>query len=118
MKASQVLRKALNENYIQSQGTLSENQSPFMCHSIEYALTGGIVVTGHENSDLVIDVINTFMPTIMIGGKSTLMDLLKAEDDEYYQAYIKSGSHYSSECFALRIKWWNNYIDELEAKGL
>lgn len=120
MKASQVIRAALNSNYTQERSSNygPDKTAPFMCHAIEYHLTDDLGCDNHENSRLVERVIETFMVKIEVGGKRTLCDFMYETDPDYKQAFSLSGSHYSEACYQMRVIWWKDHIAELEAKGL
>lgn len=120
MKASQVIRAALTNYYGQGRRVdfTIKNRTAFMCHAVEFELTDGICDVHHENFDLIKPVINTFMLTLQAGGCGTLFEFLNKNDVEYKEAYKSTGSHYSIECFQIRVMWWNAHIAALQAKGL
>ena len=121
MKASEIIRAALENHY--SRGVRSdykeENKTaPFMCHAVEFQVTGDMMDYNHPDFHKVEEVNQTFMVKIVEARKTTLCDFLNHTDDAYHKAYTETGTHHAVECFDIRVKWWNAHIDELEAKGL
>lgn len=121
MKASQVIRDALANHYTMGRRSDYSGEvktAPFMCHAVEFALTGDFGNDNHPDTSRVEEVNETIMVKLRAKGKGTLIDFLNATDAEYQETFASTGTHYGVECFDLRVKWIKAHIADLESQGL
>lgn len=116
MKASEVIRAALKDFYIVDKEHY-DGKHQFMCHAIHYYIRQRDNVSYSEARETAYYVIDTFMPIIEAEGTSVLTNYLKRKSKRYEYYYHRFGDM-SNACIKARVKFWNDHIDELEAKGM
>lgn len=120
MKASEILRNALNTHYINSHYGVGR-QSEYMCHAVQGYLQDmtGYDVFSHELSELANPVIATFMPAIIEQDTSCLMVALNRTNKKYLSLCRRAKlGHNTPGCYKIRVQYWLDHIANLEAKGL
>jgi hypothetical protein len=125
MKASEIIRFALANHYVQSQTfELAASKSIFMCHAIDIA-TKLLFPEQDWQDDLnmAAEVHETFMPIIRAGGTgsaygTSCLTVFLSSTNKKYAGYRRRWSDNCNACFKIRVQWWNDHIAMLESKGL
>lgn len=119
MKASQIIKIALESHYVLSMFTegVKHDQSEYMCSAVEYAINAAGHATGStEFYELRSLAQSTFMKTIESEDTICLTVYLKLTNRRYAY-YVRDFGHSSKACFNARVKWWLDLIATLESKG-
>ena len=116
MKASQIIRKALENNYA-AVSAHKECKSEYMCNAMAYALRSGRVVDPIDRLQLVEMAQDTFMPLLRSEDTICLVNYLNSVDKKY-ASYANRWGHDSKACFKIRVAFWESHIAKLEAQGL
>lgn len=122
MKASQILKGALESHYVQQAHFLRPVTEPkvseYMCHAVQYYLATLADLEAFEGFELERKTLATFMPTIESENTICLVKYLLNSSRMYRFRYDCSDlGHSSKACFNLRVKWWKKLIAKLEAEG-